>query len=284
MPRAMWKGAIAFGLVTVPVSLYSATERTEKLSFRLLHEKDSSPIDYKRFCEKDDREVPWDEIVKGYEHRKGEFVVLTDADFEKAKTPATEAFDIRAFVKEDEIDFLYFDTPYYLAPSGKSGVKAYALLRDALSESGRVGVGTIVLRQREHLAALEPSGEVLVLTTMRFAHELRSPKELSVPKRGAYQAKELKLARQLIDTMAAEWDPTAFKDTYTDVLKQIIRQKLKGKEITVPELPPRPRITDLTKALQESLEAGRRPLARLDRRRAAATRSSRPGGRLRKTA
>jgi DNA end-binding protein Ku len=267
-----------------PGHLYSATERSEKLSFRLLHEKDGSPIDYKRFCEKEDKEVPWDEIVKGYERGKGEFVVLTDADFAKAKTPATEAFDIKAFVKEDEIDFLYFDTPYYLAPSGKSGVKAYALLRDALKESGRVGVGTIVLRQREHLAALEPSGEVLVLTTMRFAHEIRSPKELGVPKRGVYQAKEMKLAQQLIDTMAAEWDPTAFEDTYTDVLKQIIRQKIKGQEITVPELPQRPRITDLTKALRESLAADRPPLARRSGRRVRAARSSRPRGRLRTAA
>jgi DNA end-binding protein Ku len=258
MPRAMWKGAIAFGLVTVPVSLYSTTERAEKLSFRLLHEKDGSPIDYKRFCEKEDKEVPWDEIVKGYEYRKGEFVILTDEDFEKAKTPSTEAFDIQAFVEAKEIDFLYFDTPYYLAPSGKSGIKAYALLRDALEASGRVGVGTIVLRQREHLAALEPSGEALVLTTMRFAHEIRPPKALGLPKRHSYQAKEMKLAQQLIETMAAKWDPAAFRDTYTDVLKRVIQQKIKGKDITVPELPQRARITDLTQALRESLKEGRR--------------------------
>src|SRR5262245_59120598 len=152
MPRAMWKGSIAFGLATVPVGLYAATERSEKLSFHLLHAKDGSRIDYKRFCVKEDEEVPWNEIVKGYEHRKGEHVVLTDADFEKARTPAPEAFDSRALFDGDQIDSLYFDTPYYLAPAGKSGVKAYALLRDALKESGRVGVGTIVLRQREHLA------------------------------------------------------------------------------------------------------------------------------------
>jgi DNA end-binding protein Ku len=263
MARPIWKGSIVFGLVTVPVGLYSATERAEKLSFRLLHEKDQSPIDYKRFCEKEDEEVPWDEIVKGYEYTKGKYVVLTDEDFDKAKTPATEAFDIRAFVKGDEIDFLYFDTPYYLAPSGKSGVKAYALLRDALAEAGRVGVGTIVLRQREHLAALEPAGEALVLTTMRFAHEIRAPKSLGLPAVGrGYQPKEMKLAQQLVETMAAEWDPIAFKDTYTDVLKQAIKQKLKGKEITVPEAPPRPRVIDLTEALRQSLASGRRPRAK----------------------
>jgi DNA end-binding protein Ku len=287
MPRAMWKGSIAFGLVTVPVSLYAATERSEKLSFRLLHAKDGSRIDYKRFCMKEDREVPWDEIVKGYEHRKGEFVIVTDEDFDKARTPATEAFDIRAFVKADEIDVLYFDTPYYLAPTGKAGVKAYALLRDALEETGRVGVGTIVLRQREHVAALEPSGDVLVLSTMRFAHEIRSPKELDVPKaKVGYHAREMKLAHQLIDTLSAEWDPTEFKDTYTDVLRKIIAQKVEGEEITVPEVPERPRVADLAQALRQSLEAGRRPPAKMPARRAggAAARGRRAAARHRKAA
>jgi len=271
----MWKGSIAFGLVTVTVSLYAATERSEKLSFHLLHAKDSSRIDYKRFCVKEDKEVAWDEIVKGYEHRKGEYVVLTDADFEKAKTPATEAFDIRAFVDADDIDFLYFDTPYYLAPSGKSGVKAYALLRDALEETGRVGVGTIVLRQREHLAALEPSGEALVLTTMRFAHEIRSSTSLDLPKaKHGYQPREMKLAHQLIDTLSAEWDPKEFKDTYTDVLKRIIAQKVEGEEITAPKVPERPKVTDLAQALRESLAQGRRPPAKMERRRAAPARRS----------
>jgi DNA end-binding protein Ku len=270
MPRAMWKGAIAFGLVTIPVGLYSATERSEKLTFHLLHKKDGSRIDYKRFCVKEDDEVPWNEIAKGYEYAKGKYVMLADADFEKARTPATETFDIRVFVNEDELDFRYFDTPYYLAPSGKSGVKAYALLRDALKEAGRVGVGTIVLRQREHLAALEPVGAVLVLTTMRFAHEIRSPKELGLPSAGrGYKANEMKLAQQLIDTLAGHWEPEAFKDTYTDVLRQVIKQKAQGKEITIPEPEKRPPVSDLVKALQESLKAGPRPLAKAAGRRAA---------------
>ena len=271
MPRPVWKGAIAFGLVTIPVGLYPATERAERLSFHLLHKKDGGRIDYKRFCEKEDKEVPWSEIVKGYEYAKGKYVVLTDDDFEKAKTPATQMFDIRAFVDANEIDFVYFDTPYYLAPMATAAVKAYALLRDALEESGRVGVGTIVMREREHLAALEPSGEALVLTAMRFAHELRSPKGLDLPRaRHGYQAKELKLAQQLIDTLTSKWDPTQFKDTYTDVLKQVIRQKIKGGEIEVPEPPKRPKVVDLAKALEQSLEEGRRPLAPMRARRAAA--------------
>src|SRR5262249_2676960 len=192
-----------------------------RLSFHLLHKKDNGRIDYKRVCEKDDREVPWSEIVKGYEYAKGKYVVLTDEDFDKAKTPGTQTFDIRAFVDADEIDSLYFETPYYLAPTGKATVKGYALLRDALEESGRVGVGTIVMREREHLAALGPSGDALMLVTMRFAHEIRSSKGLDLPKaHHGYQAKEMKLAHQLIDTLTSKWQPTEFKDTYTDVLKQ----------------------------------------------------------------
>jgi len=276
MPRPIWKGAIAFGLVTVPVGLYSATERAEKLSFHLVHKKDGARIDYKRFCEKEDKEVPWSEIVKGYEYAKGRFVTLTDDDFEAARTPATQAFDIRAFVAADEIDFLYFDTPYYLAPSGKGAAKAYALLRDALEASGRVGVGTIVLRQREHLAALEPSGTALVLTTMRFAHEVRPPKALDLPKvHQGYQAKEMKLAQQLIDTLAAKWEPTDYKDTYTDALKQVIRRKVEGKAIEAPESPKPARVLDLAKALEASLKEGRRPIARMGRRRASASHARR---------
>jgi DNA end-binding protein Ku len=263
----MWKGSIAFGLVTVPVSLFPGTERSEKLSFHLLHARDHGRIDYKRFCVKEDAEVPWKEIVKGYEYAKGRYAVLTDEDFEKARTPGTETFDIRGFVPADEIDVLHFDTPYYLAPAGKSATKAYALLRDALAEARRVGVGTIVIRQREHLAALEPSGDVLTLVTMRFAHEIRSPKSLGLPSVGrGYQARELKLARQLVDTLAGPWEPTEFKDTYTDVLRRIIQQKVKGKDIAIPEPEKRPRIIDLTKALQASLREGRRPLASAGKR------------------
>jgi len=271
MPRPVWKGAIAFGLVTGPVGLYSATERAERLSFHLLHKKDNGRIDYKRVCEKDDREVPWSEIVKGYEYAKGKYVVLTDEDFDKAKTPGTQTFDIRAFVDADEIDSLYFETPYYLAPTGKDTVKGYALLRDALEESGRVGVGTIVMREREHLAALGPSGDALMLVTMRFAHEIRSSKGLDLPKaHHGYQAKEMKLAHQLIDTLTSKWQPTEFKDTYTDVLKQLIHKKIEGEEIEAPEAPRRPKVVDLAKALEQSFREGRPPLARMRGGRSAA--------------
>jgi DNA end-binding protein Ku len=277
MPRPLWKGALSFGLVTVPVNLYSAVENASGLSFHLLHEKDESRIEYKRICEKEGVEVPWSEIVKGYEYQKGKHVVLTDEDFEKAIVPATQTFDIRAFVPASDVDPLYFEQPYYVAPGGKGATKAYALLRDALEETQRVGIGTIVLRQREHLAALEPAGKVLVLNTMRFADEIRPVGALDLPARGAgWTRKEMQLAHQLIETLASDFDPRAFKDTYTDVLKRAIRQKLQGKEISVPQPERRPKVVDLMAALQASLQSKGRarqasaPRARRARRRRAA--------------
>jgi DNA end-binding protein Ku len=238
----------------------------------LLHGKDKSPIDYRRFCEKEDVEVAWSEIVKGYEYEKGKFVVLTDKDFEKARVPGTQTFEIRDFVPAGEIDFVYFEHPYYLAPSGKTGVKAYALLRDALKETERVGIGTIVLRQREHLAALEPSGDALVLTTMRFGYEIRSPQSLDLPKSANGAGKrELTLARQLVETLASDWDPKRYKDTYHEVLLRLIEHKIEGKEITVaaPQAA-RAQVIDLMDALKESLAkrvpADKKPPAKAPRR------------------
>jgi len=270
MPRPIWKGAVSFGLVNVPVSLYSATERAEHIHFRLLHAKDESPIDYKRVCEKEGVEVPWSQIVKGYEHDKGEFVVLTDKDFARVRSEATQTFAIRDFVPARSIDFLYFDTPYYLAPQGKAAAKSYALLRDALATAERVGVGTFVMRQREHLGALEPVGEALVLTTLRFAHEIRTPKSLDLP--GASRdTREMKLALQLIDTLAGDWQPTRYHDTYHDVLREVIDAKLEGKELARPAARKPARVVSLAKALEQSLKTPRRQLAKAPARHRAAT-------------
>ena len=268
MPRAIWKGAISFGLVTVPVGLYAATERATEIHFRLLHAKDTSPIDYKRVCEAEGVEVPWSEIVRGYEYEKGQYVVITDEDIAKARVEATQVFAIRDFVPARSIDFVYFNEPYYLAPAGKPAAKAYALLRDALVESGRVGIGTIVLRQREHLAALEPSGKALALTTMRFAHEIRSSTALDLPAASRSDKRELTLARQLIDTLAAEWDPARYRDTYHEVLKQMIEQKAKGQLIAVPAPRKPARVVSLMDALQQSLKSPRRAAEKTGRRRA----------------
>jgi DNA end-binding protein Ku len=268
MARPLWKGAISFGLVTIPIGLVSAIETRESLAFNLLHRKDGSRIVQKRFCQKEDVEVPWSDIVKGYQYAKGQYVVLTDEDFEKARVPGTQSFDIREFVPAADVEDVYFDHPYYVVPQGRAGVKAYALLRDVLKETGKLGIGTIVLRQREHLAALEPFDTALVLTTMRYAHEIRSPKELDLPAARAGGAdKEMKLARQLVESLSDTWDPREYRDTYAEVLRDLIEAKAKGEEFTAPEAPRRPRVIDLTKALQESLKAGRRPLARATGRR-----------------
>jgi DNA end-binding protein Ku len=264
MARAIWKGAISFGLVTIPVGLFPAVERKERIAFHQLHAKDESPIDYKRFCEAEDVEVPWSEIVKGYEYEKGRYVVLTDKDLAKARTPATETFEVGDFVPAADIDPMYFEQPYYLAPASRSANKAYALLRDALARTGRVGVGTIVLRQREHLAALEPAGDALVLTMMRFAHELRSPRTLELPKSGhPYSKKELDLGVRLVESLAGEWNPGEYKDTYHDVLRQVIEQKIAGKPVRVAAPRRPPKVRSLMKALEASLErGGRRAAAR----------------------
>ena len=275
MPRSIWKGAISFGLVSVPVGLYSATERAERIHFRLLHAKDESPIDYRRVCEAEGAEVPWSEIVKGYEVSKGEFVVMTDKDFARARPEATQTFAIRDFVPARAIDFLYFDTPYYLAPQGKAAAKSYALLRDALAKAERVGVGTFVLRQREHLAALEPVGEALVLTTLRFAHEIRSPASLDLPAVGHRDTREVALALQLIDTLAADWDPTRYHDTYHEALHKAIEAKLEGKEISGPAPKKPARVVSLARALEQSLKTPRRELARAPGRRRAAAHAPR---------
>ena len=254
MPRPVWKGAITFGLVTIPVGLYSAIERQSELSFRLLHDKDESPVEYKRFCQTEDVEVPWSEIVKGYEFEKGQFVVISDADFAKARVPGTDTFEVRDFVPTGDIGPLYFDQPYYVAPTGKGGVKAYALLRDTLQRAGRVGVGSIVLRQREHLAALHPLDDALVLSMLRYPHELRAPDTLELPARGqGYAKKEMDLGLQLVQALAGDWQPEQYRDTYHEVLRELIRKKVAGEEITAPPARKPARVVNLVKALEESL-------------------------------
>ena len=268
MPRAIWKGAISFGLVTVPVGLYTATERAAEIHFRLLHAKDASPVDYKRVCEAEGVEVPWLEIARGYEYTKGQYVIVTDKDFARARVEATQTFAIRDFVPARAIDVRYFDEPYYLAPAGKPAAKAYALLREALAHTERVGIGTIVLRQREHLAALAPTGPALVLSTLRYAHEIRPPDALDLPAAGrGTDKRELALARRLIDTLATEWDPTRYRDTYRDVLLKVIEQKAKGEPISVPAPRKPARVVSLMDALQQSLGAPRRAPARAAGRR-----------------
>ena len=269
MPRPVWKGAVTFGLVSVPVNLYAATRRQAELSFRLLHKKDNAPVEYKRFCTEEEVEVPWSDIVKGYEYEKGNFVVVTDEDFEKARTESTETLEIRDFVPLDQINLAHFESPYWLEPT-KAGRKAYVLLREALEESRRVGIGTFVMRQREHLAALRPAGTALMVTTLRFVDEIRSAEDLEIPREEKLAKKEIDLAKKLVDTLADDWKPEQYKDTYHETLRAAIEQKLEGKEIETPAPRKPARVVNLMKALEESLEAGaRKPGARAEGRRPA---------------
>jgi DNA end-binding protein Ku len=259
--RSLWKGAITFGLVNIPVALYPATTRSD-LSFRQLHAKDAAPIAYRRVCTAENVEVPWPEIVKGYEYAKGEFVVMTEEDFKNADVDANQTIDIRDFVPADAIDFTYFEQPYYLEPTA-TGAKAYALLREALKRSGRVGIATIVLRQREHLAAVKVADDALVLTTMRFAHEIVPATELNVPRGDVgLDRREVDLALQLVDTLAGDWQPDKYQDHYRDALLAAIERKVEGKAVAAPAAGRKPptKVVDLMQALQASLQA--RPATR----------------------
>jgi len=278
----MWKGAVTFGLVSVPVNLYPATRRQAELSFRMLHKKDKAPIQFKRFCSEEEVEVPWNEIIKGYEYEKGQFVEMTDEDFEKARTENTETLDIREFVPLEQINIAHFESPYWLEPT-KQGRKAYVLLREALEQSGRVGVGTFVMRQREHLAALRPAGKALMVTTLRFPDEIRAAEDLDLPGDEKLGKKEIDLAMKLVDTLADDFDPGEYRDTYHETLRAAIERKVEGKEIEAPAARKPARVVNLMKALEESLKSGaRKPPARVDGRKSAAARAR--GTRSRKRA
>ena len=283
MPRPLWKGAVTFGLVSVPVNLYPATRRQAELTFRLLHAKDKAPVEYKRFCTEEEVEVPWNDIVKGFEYEKGQFVVLTDDDFAKAKTESTENLEIRDFVPLEQINLAHFESPYWLEPT-KAGRKAYVLLREALEESGRVGVGTFVMRQREHLAALRPAGKALMVTTLRFVDEIRPADDLEIPGEEKLQKKEVDLAKKLVDTLAQDWKPEQYRDTYHEALRAVIERKLEGEELEAPPSRKPARVVNLMQALEESLKTGaRKPVARVAGRgeQMPATRGKR--GRVRKS-
>src|SRR5437763_2187688 len=256
MARAIWKGSISFGLVNIPIALYPATRR-EELKFRLLRKSDLSPVNYKRVAEKDGKEVPWDQIVKGYEYEKGKFVVLKDEDFERVDLEATQTVDIQDFVDLDEIDPMFFYKPYYLEPQ-KGGDKAYALLRDALKDSGKVGVAKVVIKTRQYLAGVKPEDGALILELMHFADELADPDKLHVPKKVEVGKREMTMAKSLIDSMSSKWQPEKYKDDYREALMEVIEEKVEagGKEIEEkPKKAPKPtKVIDLVSVLQKSLE------------------------------
>ena len=252
--RPTWKGSISFGLVYIPIAVYPAT-RSESLSFRQLRRTDLSPIKYKKVAEADMKEVPSDQIVKGYEYEKGRYIVLTDEDFEKVKIESTHSIDITDFVDLDRVDPKFFYKPYFLEP-GKGGEKAYSLLHKALSGTGKIGIAKVVISGREHLAAVKPDGLFLILELMHFASEIQSAEELNRGTSAALNEKELKMAQALIDSMASEWDPEKYRDEYRDAVMEMIEQKAKNKQLpaAAPAAAPRStNVVDLVKVLQESI-------------------------------
>lgn len=254
MARAMWKGSIAFGLVNIPIELYSAV-RDHRPRFRLLHADDESPVKYERVCQSEGKPVAWEDLVKGYEYEKGHFVVLTKDDFKTAAIEKTKTIDILDFVDPDDIDERYFETPYYLQP-GKGADRAYALLRDAMKDTGKVGIAKIILRDAQHLAEVEPHGDALVLTMMRFADELADLRDYTFPKAADIRPAELKMATQLIENLTGEWQPEKYNDEYRDNLMRIIQAKLKGRKPKLQErgTPQQAEVIDLMARLRASLE------------------------------
>src|SRR5687767_2196124 len=240
MPRGLWKGAISFGLVNVPVELFSVEKRSSELDLTMLDRRDLAPVGYMRYNKSSGKDVPWEDVVKGYEYSDGRYVVLSEEDFRRANVEASKTVEIHGFVELGSIPPQYYETPYYLSP-GKRGEKAYALLRDALLKAGKAGIATVVIRTRQYLAAVVPQNEVLLLATLRYAGEVRGADELGIPEKlGKVKAtaKELELALRLIEDMSEEWQPAKYKDTYREDLLQRIEEKVKAgqtEEITEPE-------------------------------------------------
>lgn len=253
--RALWKGAITFGLVTIPVSLYPATRR-EELKFRLLRSSDLSPVNYKRVAEVDGKEVPWDQIVKGYEYEKGKFIVLKDEDFARVDVEATQTVDIINFVAQEDVDPLLFYKPYYLEV-GKGGDKAYVLLRDALVETGKIAIAKVVIRARQHLAAVKPQEAGLMLELMHFPDELIEASEFSEPAGKSIGKAEMQMAKQLIDSMTSKWKPEEYTDEYSKALEKLIEEKIEHGDESEPAPAKKKKptnVVDLVAVLQQSIK------------------------------
>src|SRR5215203_2738150 len=274
MARAIWKGSISFGLVNIPIELHTAV-RDHRPRFRMLHAKDRSPVRFQRVCIKDGHPVAWEDLVKGYEYAKGRFVVLTKDDFQAAALEKTRTVDIIDFVKSEEIDDRYFETPYYLVPA-KGGERAYALLREAIREAGRIGIATFILREAQHLAAVEVIGDALVLSVMRFADELVDTANFSFPAANNIRKPELDMAKALVNSLASEWEAEKYSDKYRENLLRIIQGKVKGKEVELEPTTeaPRAEVVDLMERLRRSLEQSGRK-GRPSRKRAPSRKRSR---------
>ena len=266
MGRSLWKGAISFGLVHIPVEMYPAV-REKSLDLTMLDRRDFSPVGFKRYNKNNDQEVTWDNIVKGYEYSDGEYVVLSEEDLRRANVEATGTIDILAFVDAAEVPLMYYEQPYYLAP-GKGGDKVYALLRETLRKTGKIGIATVVIRVKQHLAALVCVGDTIVLNTLRYQDEIRETEELKIPssstKTAAISDKELKMAMALVEGMSEKWKPEQFHDTYREDVLALVEKKVKAREtktITMPGKEKAPvrssNVVDLVALLQQSI--GKKP-------------------------
>ena len=255
MPRAIWKGSISFGLVSIPVELHTAV-RDHRPKFRMLHARDKSPVRYERVCQREGKPVAWEDLVKGYEYEKGRFIVLTKEDLKAVALNKDKAIDILDFVQSDEIDDRYFETPYYLTPD-KGGQHAYALLREALKQSGRTGIAKIIIREAQHLAAVEVIDDAIVLTLLRYADELVDSEQLAFPAGDKVRKAELDMAKMLIDNLAADWDPSKYTDEYRENLMKLIKARMKGEKPHLPaaEAPASGEVVDLMERLRQSLNA-----------------------------
>lgn len=268
MARSIWKGSITFGLVNIPVGLYSA-EKREEVSFHLLDRKNKARVKYKRVNESTGREVAWEDTVRGFELESGKYVILTDEDLQRAAPEKTQTVDILDFVDLEEIDPSYFDKPYYLGPD-KKGAKSYALLREVLKRTKKVGISKVVIRSKQYLAAVIAEDDVIVLNILRFAHELRDPKELDLPRgKEGVTERELDMAERLVEGMVDSWDPEKYRDDYYKDLMKMIHERAKaGQYDEAPEAPPEPKperganVVDLMALLKQSVEGGGRKPAR----------------------
>lgn len=260
MARALWKGAISFGLVHIPVELHKAVE-SHDLDLTMLDKRDFSPIGFKRYNKATGKEVAWDNIIKGYEYSDGEYVVLSDEDLRLANPKATQTIDILAFVDGDSVPLTFYETPYYLSP-GRGGDKVYALLRETLHKAGRIAIATVVIRTRQHLCALVPVGDGIIMNTLRYATEIRNPEDLKLPGDSGLTDKELKMALSLVEEMSEKWNPKEYHDTYREDVLKLVEKKVKAGQthtITAPSdespAPKASNVVDLVALLKQSLGA-----------------------------
>jgi DNA end-binding protein Ku len=255
MPRAMWKGAISFGLVTIPVSVYPATEE-KSVKFNQLHEKDQGRIRYKRVCSVDGEEVPYDEIVKGYEYEKDHYVTMSDEDFDAVPVESSRAIDIHQFVELSEIDPMLYKKSYYLVPE-ETGAKAYTLLREAMAAESKVGIAKVSFRDKEHLAALRFVDDAFVLETMFWPDEIRGAEFEGVDVDAKVRSQELEMAKQLIDNLTAGWNPDEYRDEYREAMLEIVEKKIAGEEIEIVPQEAPAKVVDLMEALKASVAAAK---------------------------